>query len=640
MEPLELFDLLLRCVPAQLDRLTAVLAIRLRLDATALPGTNAPASTRATALFELLRQKGDELGLPALAEELRKLFPPLPPAAGAAPSPQAPPPAGEGGPEPYDILVLAANPLGTPRLRLEEDAGLIRDRLALAGATTPLVVRAEWAVRPEDLSRLLLRHDPVILHLGAHGEVSGDVVLEGADRRPHLLSPEALAGLLGVVRGRLECVVLSCCWSLQRADELLQKVRCVIGMAQDIDDESARRFNAGFYQALAFGRGYREAFELGRVEVRLANLPDADVPRFACSDPSFTEAETSRPRVSRSARGRVEERSEVPQYQLWFGTHRKPLDPANLTKGFSAERDRKMHYGKCQVAVPRTHRIGEMDASWWRQLLKVVLPSPDEKLRLSWASLARLDRDDFWADVRSTLTGERQAGKRQALVYLHGFNVTFENAALRTAQIGMDLKFQGVLAFYSWPSRGKLTGYVHDEASIDATEPYLEEFLCRFAADSGAERIHVLAHSMGNRAFLRVVQRVADRSASRAKLFGKIILAAPDVDADVFDQLAPALPRVSERALLYVSSKDRALATSGVLHDFAHAGLAPPVTVVEGVETIDVTNADLTLLGHGYYAEAFKCLNDIHAVLTYDAASEKRIALSKSTDGRHWVITP
>src|SRR3954447_15273481 len=153
MDPLELFDLLLRCVPAQLDRLTAVLAIRLRLDTIALPGSNAPASTRATALFELVRQKGDELGLPVLAEELRKLFPPIPAAAGAAPSPQTSPNDGDGGPEPCDILVLAANPLGTPRLRLEDDARLIRERLALAGATTPLVVRAEWAVRPEDLSR-------------------------------------------------------------------------------------------------------------------------------------------------------------------------------------------------------------------------------------------------------------------------------------------------------------------------------------------------------------------------------------------------------------------------------------------------------------------------------------------------------
>ena len=62
------------------------------------------------------------------------------------------------------------------------------------------------------------------------------------------------------------------------------------------------------------------------------------------------------------------------------------------------------------------------------------------------------------------------------------------------------------------------------------------------------------------------------------------------------------------------------------------------------METIDVTNADLKYLeGDGYYAEAFKCLNDIHAVLTYDAASEKRIALSKSTDGAgpgHYAITP
>ena len=161
-------------------------------------------------------------------------------------------------------------------------------------------------------------------------------------------------------------------------------------------------------------------------------------------------------------------------------------------------------------------------------IAKRVFHSPAEKLQLDWANLVRLEADAFWADVQRTVAEDRQTGARQALVYLHGYNVTFENAALRAAQIGVDLKFQGILAFYSWPSRGKMTGYIHDEASSDAAEPYLEEFLSRFAEESGAERIHALAHSMGNRAFLGWCSGSRDvRTARRARRSSSVRSCSP-----------------------------------------------------------------------------------------------------------------
>src|SRR5258707_9782843 len=82
--------------------------------------------------------------------------------------------------------------------------------------------------------------------------------------------------------------------------------------------------------------------------------------------------------------------------------------------------------------------------------------------------------------------------------------------------------------------------------------------------------------------------------------FDQIILAAADVDADTFRNLCAAYARVSRRTTLYVSSRDLAVEASRWLHTFPRAGLLPPIVVVPGIDTINVTNADLTALGPAY----------------------------------------
>ena len=55
-------------------------------------------------------------------------------------------------------------------------------------------------------------------------------------------------------------------------------------------------------------------------------------------------------------------------------------------------------------------------------------------------------------------------------MFIHGFNVSFADAAIRAAQLSCDLSIAGVMAFYSWPSQGTLAGYAADESSIEASE--------------------------------------------------------------------------------------------------------------------------------------------------------------------------
>ena len=239
-------------------------------------------------------------------------------------------------------------------------------------------------------------------------------------------------------------------------------------------------------------------------------------------------------------------RDVAPTYRVWFGTDRVPVEKDGVLTGFSGSRADKVHYGHCNVTIPKAHRVGSTGSSWWRRLLH-----GDDRLRV--ASLTSMGPESFWDDVRGQLADK---DPRDAIVFIHGYNVSFEEAALQTAQIGADLDVQGAMAFYSWPSRGRLLGYLNDEASIEASEGHIAAFLSDFVTRSGAARVHVIAHSMGNRGLLRAVNRIVTGAALRTgKPFGQIILAAPDVDAAAFQGLSAAYRDVAERTTLYVSRR-------------------------------------------------------------------------------------
>lgn len=532
-----------------------------------------------------------------------------------------------------DILVLAANPIGTDLLQLQEEANRIRLRLQEGEVGKNYIVKVERAVQAEELSKYLLQYEPLILHFSGHGSPSGEIIFNNSQGQGQPVSPDALAELLAVLRGRIECVVLNACFSLEKADALADKVSCVVSMSKEIDDRSAVTFAAGFYRGLGLGRGYYTAFELGRNEIKLLKLPDSAVPRFITRDTSLLQQEMVEPRVTRTA---PPQSTEATLYPLWFGTNRKPKNPQDLSQGFSGERDRQLHYGSCKVIVPKSHKIGSTGSPLWQRLLTFT----DDRLKLKPESWQFFQENNFWVEIQRTLQGN-QPDERSALVFIHGFNVSFEDAALRAAQIGVDLQFPGIMGFYSWPSRGKLVSYPADEATIEASEKYIAEFLLNLAQKSGAEKIHIIAHSMGNRGLLRAMQRILAQVQAGSEIsFGQIFLAAPDVDPDIFQELAVAYQNLAERTTLYISAKDKALATSGIIHDYPRAGFSPPITVVDGIDTVEVSNIDLTLLGHGYFADARNVLHDMHQLLIHNDDPEQRFGLRRKQENgqNYWIM--
>ena len=327
-------------------------------------------------------------------------------------------------------------------------------------------------------------------------------------------------------------------------------------------------------------------------------------------------------------------------YDVWYGTNRLPVDPANYSLGFSNEADPtgKVHYGICSVNIPPIPTFGSVGTSFLSQLRKWKFA--DDHYKISGFHPITSDQE-FVERIRKKL-GLMDESERVVLVYIHGYNNSFKASALRAAQIGFDLKIPGVTALYSWPSHAHPLKYLPDRERIEASEKQIAKFLTTIVTHTKASKVHVIAHSMGNRGFVRALPKVLSNVAASGEVkFGQIILAAADLGKDLFTDLASNYPKLSDRTTLYISAKDKALRMARFLQDAARIGFKPPVTVVDGIDTVDAGNIDLTLLGHGYIAEAAPVLYDMKTMISdnVDPANRARMREAFSEDGkRYWII--
>jgi pimeloyl-ACP methyl ester carboxylesterase len=233
---------------------------------------------------------------------------------------------------------------------------------------------------------------------------------------------------------------------------------------------------------------------------------------------------------------------------------------------------------------------------------------------------------------------------RQALVFVHGFGVSFEDAARRTAQLAYDLKFDGAPMFFSWPSRGRFSplDYTTDEESARWAVDDLERFLKDIAGRSGASKVYLVAHSMGNRCLTDALKGMS-LSATSPVVFKDVILTAPDIDADLFERsIVPAITNRNVRVTLYASSNDKALALSKSVHGYRRAGdSSEGVLVVPPVETVDASSVDTTFDGHSYYGESGLVIADLFSLIHHGKPADNRLGTRPMKDPRgraYWVL--
>jgi len=294
------------------------------------------------------------------------------------------------------------------------------------------------------------------------------------------------------------------------------------------------------------------------------------------------------------------------------------------------------HFGRCIIGIPPQHLSGEVERP--QPLTGDLWEDPDKHV-LILSIEPETDKARFFGDVRE----RAQAGDNSAFVFVHGFNVTFEDAALRTAQMTHDLNFQGAPIFFSWPSRGSLLRYTYDESTVAWATRHLKRFLRDVRKELPDATIHLVAHSMGNRAMTEALRRLASEiEHNELKPFQEVVLAAPDIDAATFrNDIVPAIRSTAERVTLYASSSDEALVVSKQVHGYPRAGdSGERIVVVDGIQTIDVSaSLDSSVLGHSYYGSVGRVLDDLVALLRKRHMPKDRgLAEVAGDDGVHWRL--
>jgi esterase/lipase superfamily enzyme len=196
---------------------------------------------------------------------------------------------------------------------------------------------------------------------------------------------------------------------------------------------------------------------------------------------------------------------------------------------------------------------------------------------------------------------------------------------------------------FSWPSQGSITGYTVDETNAEWAQPHLAQLLGDLLDDTPAQQIYLVAHSMGSRVATRAfVDLAGDRALADIRPIREMILIAPDIDADLFRaDIAPRLASNGIHATLYASSADRALLASKAFHGYARAGdSGDDILIVDGVETIEASDASAGLVGHSYFAENRGIMEDIYGILQTGQRADSRFGLEAiSTDkGRYWTL--
>lgn len=320
----------------------------------------------------------------------------------------------------------------------------------------------------------------------------------------------------------------------------------------------------------------------------------------------------------------LEPYSDTQSVDVIYATNRVPAgDPSECADdAYGLKPTGSTSLGVCRVNVPKRHNVGGF------QLADRPQADPHRFFRV--LSHAQLDEPALRALVGSKKPAD-------LLLFVHGFNVKFGEAVLRTAQLAYDLKFQGPVMVYTWPAgstsmlNSALISRTYDENKANAlvSVGQLSAQLKTLAALD--VRVHVIVHSMGHQVALRALAKAAAQI--NKPFVGELVLNAPDFPLKEFPEVMAKIRPIAKRITLYCSYNDNAIAASEIWNKGRRVGACeqtPGVDVIN-VGEIDAPALGIGGLGHGYYASR-PILTDIFQLLL-GVPAERRLFVRRGESG-------
>lgn len=306
------------------------------------------------------------------------------------------------------------------------------------------------------------------------------------------------------------------------------------------------------------------------------------------------------------------------QIEVYVATNRlrKNADFGCGDEHFGVDFDKQTNYGICLVKVAKMHEIGNISNEQNKKNVenfKVVLGNG-------------FDQKNFFSDIKKL--------NATPLVFVHGFNVRYNEAVLRSAQIAYDLKYQGPVILFTWPSGAKdgiieealfNKTYEQNSSNVKSSVAIFANFLKNL--QNNKIKINLVVHSMGHQLVLDAMSQIAQNNPQ--SFINEMFLNAPDYDAQTFKTIAPSLKKLANHITLYCSQNDKAMTASKIFNNNERLGAC---SNIEQIDVINVSAIDDSALGlgHGYYSSK-SILNDMFLTLI-GIQPKQRLFIAKSSD--------
>lgn len=187
-------------------------------------------------------------------------------------------------PETITVLFLAANPIDTPALRLDEEARSIQEKIRLSEYRDSIRFESRWATRASDILQAINETNPTIVHFSGHGADTGELALLNPDGSTKLVTKEAISMAMSTASDTIRLVVFNACFSEIQAQNVVDNIESAIGMSTSIGDDAACVFAAQLYSSIGFGRSLQTSFKQAIAALMLEGIPEDDTPQLYVKD--------------------------------------------------------------------------------------------------------------------------------------------------------------------------------------------------------------------------------------------------------------------------------------------------------------------------------------------------------------------
>jgi esterase/lipase superfamily enzyme len=266
---------------------------------------------------------------------------------------------------------------------------------------------------------------------------------------------------------------------------------------------------------------------------------------------------------------------------LLVATNRKPANGARAKPWFGPERAARLTLARARLTPPDDGRF----------------------------SLASVGLDDWRLDAIAAAANVGELlgpvpGTRDVLLYVHGFNQTFETAALDAARLSDGIRFSGETMVFSWPSKAKLFDYGYDRESAMWSRDALEQVFSGLIASPSVGRVHIVAHSIGTMLAMEGLRQIYDRHGGVVvEKIGAVVLASPDIDMDVFTSSVERIGPIASKVTVVIATNDRALAVSSwIAGGTKRVGAAEKAQLEKlGMRVIDASQQGWGIINHDLF---------------------------------------